>query len=146
MIKLWDFACMACGQRYPSHPYEGRRPVSIPCGCGEAATWDHQRPNFIHPSHSGRKYGEFDPQFGCVVEDYGHRKRLLKEHGMHELPPETLEEAREAPLHAGNTAERDPDVIIADSIEEIRAKIPSDRVDHRATGGRRPDQESWIKF
>ena len=81
-----------------------------------------------------------------MVEDYGHRKRLLKENGMHELPPETLEEARGAPLHAGNTAERDPNVIIADSIEEIRAKIPSDRVDHRATGGRRPDQESWVKF
>ena len=78
--------------------------------------------------------------------DYGHRKRLLKAHGMHELPPETLEEAREAPLHAGNTAERAPDVSIAASIEEIRATSPSDRVDHRATGGRRPDQESWIKF
>jgi hypothetical protein len=146
MIKLWDFACTACGQRYPSHPYEGRRPETIPCACGEAATWDHQRANIIHPSHSGRKYGEFDPQFGCVVEDYAHKKRLLKEHGMHELPPETLEEAREGPLHAGNTAERDPNVIVADTMDEIRAKIPRDRVDHRATGGGRPDQDSWVKF
>jgi len=94
MIKLWDFACTACGQRYPSHPYEGHRPVSIPCACGEAATWAHQRANLIHATHSGRKYGEFDPQFGVVVEDYGHKKRLLKENGWHELPPETLEEAR----------------------------------------------------
>ena len=146
MIKLWDFACTACGQRYPSHPYEGRRPETIPCACGEAATWDHQRPNFIHPSLSGRKYGEFDPQFGGVVEDYAHKKRLLKENGMHELPPETLEEAREGPLHAGNTAERDPNVIVADTMDEIRAKIPRDRVDHRATGGGRPDQDSWVKF
>ena len=146
MIKLWDFACTTCGKRYPSHPYEGRRPVSIPCECGAAATWDNQRPNLIHATHSGRKYGEFDPQFGCIVEDYAHKKRLLKENGWHELPPETLEEAREAPLHAGNTTERDPGVIIADSMEEIRAKIPSDRVDHRATGGGRADLDSWGKF
>jgi hypothetical protein len=100
----------------------------------------------IHPTLSTRKYGEFDPQFGVVVEDYGHKKRLLKENGWHELPPETLEEAREAPLHAGSTAERNPDVIIADSMDEIRRKIPADRVDHRATGGHRPDQDSWVKF
>ena len=145
-IRLWDFTCKTCGQAYPSYPYEGRRPTSIPCHrCDGQATWAMQRSNLIHPTASGRKYGQFDPQFGCVVRDYSHKKHLLKEMGMHELPPESLEEARHAEAPA-DTGERDPNVVVLDDLSELEALIPRDRVDSKASGGKRPAQDMWVKF
>ena len=147
MIRLWDFATCECGEKHNDTPIdEPRIPETIGCRCGKRIGWVRGKRNFIHATHSGRKYGEFDPQFGCIVEDYSHKKRLLKEMGATEGPPVTREQARED-LHniEAQKKERDPNVVTADSIDEIESFIDQDMVDRKATGNRqsRQDDEGW---
>ena len=137
MILTWDFACETCGRQYPSYPYIGHRPEVIECLCGEHATWTRQTPNIIHGTLSTRKYGQFDPQLGCAVRDYVHKKQLLKAHGLEELPPETLQDVRENPAFAGTDRPVNSNVIRANSIEEIESQIDTDQIDHRLTGSSR---------
>jgi len=142
-IRLRDFRCDGCGKAHRDYPYSGRCPETIECdGCGGTASWCSQRQRAqIHLTLSGRKYGEFDPQFGCVVEDYAHKKRLLKQMGAEELPPEKLEDIRnEAPPDSG---ERDPSLIAGDSLEEVMAQIPRDRVSRKDTGDLDQRMRRW---
>jgi len=121
-----------------------RIPKTLHCmNCGKKAGWASIKKNHIHTTISTRKYGEFDPQFGCVVKDYSHKKELLRQHDMHELPPETMEEARESPMRGEDRqTERDPKVMVADSLEEIEAQIPKDQIDSRATGDRQRERDN----
>jgi len=143
MIHTWDFACETCGKQYPSFPYIGHRPEEIDCFCGAKATWTRQKPNIIHGTISTRKYGQFDPQYGCVVRDYAHRQQLLKQNGWEELPPETLDDIRENPAFAGVDRTEADNVIRADSMDDIEALIPRDQVDTRLTGAshNQPNQD-----
>ena len=159
MIHLWDYACKACGKRYLDHPYQGAIPKSIACNCGSRATWAMQRKNHIHPTISGRKYGEWDPQFGCVVEDYGHKKQLMRERGMVEVGPVSREEAHEGPVgpeptdvdssqvvRLGDFDVRDGPQMERDIQDAVNGLIPQDRADRRATGPPRPSQDFWGGF
>ena len=145
-LRLWNFRCNKCGHAYEGEPITAAKiPKTIKCrqeGCKGRASWAlGGRVNGIHTTHSGRKYGEFDPQFGCVVEDYHHKKRLLREQGLAELPPETLEQVEEARYEGvrSQMGQSRGDTIVADSEEELMAKIaPEDR--------QRGMQESWLSF
>jgi len=100
-------------------------------------------------------YGKMDPRFGVVVESYEHKKALLKEAGLEEMEVERYDDiqndvadkaAREARV------QRDPNMLVGDSVEEIMSKISTDQIDRGATGNLmgREDQdpesgliESW---
>lgn len=137
-LRLWDFACKACGTRYESYPVTAKRvPHSIKCeNCGKRATWTSHKGNLINFTASGMNYGKFDPQFGCVVRDYAHRQRLLREKGMVEVSgPERRDDIEaDAPVPTG---QRDPNVFVADSIEEIMEQIDTGRIDWKLTGNSR---------
>ena len=49
-------------------------------------------------------YGKLNPSFGCVVEDYGHKQRLLREYGMMEAadPVGGTREREMPPGYQGN--------------------------------------------
>ena len=138
-IRTWDFYCESCETAHKDIVYTGRRPKTILCGCGARAGWGFVQKNQIHHTHTGRKYGQFDPQFGCVVEDYAHKQALLKRYGKEELPPETheqiAEDMHEQEERARRVAPRDPDTLIADSLDELSAQI-MDKIDTRHTGER----------
>jgi len=156
MIRLWDYKCEECSNVVRDWPYSTKHvPRTIPCpACGGRCTWTTMRKNHIHSTAGGMKYGQFDPQFGCVVEDYGHRQRLLRERGMREVGgPETREQIaedlyeRRAKQAAARARGDSRQVLRADSIEEITSQIDQDMIDRRATGSmRRPMQDSWVAF
>ena len=147
ILRLWDFSC-ECGKQYRDYPvYESRIPNSIACECGQRATWAAQRTNHIHPTLSTRKYGEFDPQFGCVVEDYAHKQRLMRELNMVEVGEFDKEEVRDNALPSETRTDVNAtDVMAADTLEEITAAIDADRIDRSATGADardKPLHDSW---
>jgi hypothetical protein len=87
MPRLVDYRCDSCNAFYEDVYYNSREAVEkeISCSCGHKAheVWS-SRSNFIHPSHSGM-YGKPQPAFGNIVmEDYGHKQRLLREFGVQE--------------------------------------------------------------
>jgi len=71
---------------------------------------------------------------------------LLRENNLVESPPLSMEEAMDGPLHAGSTAKRDPEVVVADSMEEIHNLIPQDRVDRKKSGRKRDNLDFWGGF
>jgi hypothetical protein len=146
VIRLWDFADCECGKRHNDTPISAKNiPEKLLCGCGRKVGWARSKRNFIHATHSGRKYGEFDPQFGCVVKDYNHKKQLLRElsekTGMeaHETPPVTVEQAQEDKFNQmARATTRDPNVLTVDSLDEIESLIDQSKVGNRGLS------ESWI--
>ncbi len=159
-LRLWDFAC-SCGKTYRDWPITAKKvPQTIACECGKRASWISRRQNAIHESHSGMKYGEFDPQFGCVVESYGHKRQLMRERGMVEVGgPEKIDDIREdiaaQEAVAASRGPRDPNILQADSIPELMESIESNpELDRKHTGklrGREGQDEnglfdSWAHF
>lgn len=153
-LRLWDFAC-GCGKRYEGYPVTTKRvPSYIRCSCGEKATWTSSKQNHIHTTNTKLNYGKFDPQFGCVVESYGHKKQLLKQHGMVDVGgPERMDDIMNDT--APQKTQRDPNVFVADSIKEIMGKVESSQYDRRRTGSLRGRQgqdpesgliEGWHSF
>ena len=151
MIATWTFQCEDCDKVF-DHFYEPPRSTTTACVCGGTATWASTKKNHIHSSHSGRKYGQFDPQFGRVIESYDHKQRLMKERGWEELPPETKEEIAEDTYNRENAPrqERNENLIVADTLEELREKMYKDeRVDRRLTSDEsynRPMMETFSPF
>lgn len=148
MLRLWDYRCTMCGTVYRDWPVTTKHiPESITCqACYSPATWTKMKANGIHFTGSGMKYGCFDPQFGCVVEDYGHRQRLLRQMGMVEVGgPEKAEAIAEDRWNREHTPkkQRSADVLVGDSMDEITAHIDQDRVDRRASGPPRDNLDSW---
>ena len=84
--ELVDYKCFTCDSMQHDVYYSSKADVSetVPCPCGEQATKVLLRTNFIHPSHSSL-YGRPQPALGNeVIEDYGHKKRLMREYGLEE--------------------------------------------------------------
>jgi len=137
MIHSKDFACSHCGKGYPDFPYEGKCPETIPCECGKEASWTFQRVNLIHTTHSSQ-YGRFDPRFGCVVESYEHKQSLLKTAGKEETVIERYDDIQndvdERQAAQAAKGERDPNMLIADSLEQINEQIDNDQIDRGHTG------------
>lgn len=82
---LVDYYCN-CGRWQRDVFFSRRADVTdrVPCECGEEAEKVIAvRRNFIHPSHSSL-YGRYEPALDAVVEDYGHKKRLMDELGVME--------------------------------------------------------------
>jgi hypothetical protein len=87
MPVLVDYACAKCDKLIEDEFFATRDAVveTIPCDCGSDAEriFTTSRQNFIHPSHSSM-YGKFEEGLGCVVEDYGHKQRLMRDMGVME--------------------------------------------------------------
>jgi hypothetical protein len=145
-IRTRDFRCDTCGKFHRDYPYEGRCPERIKCSCGKMATWTSQRPNFIHMSSENAGYGKFNPQFGCVVRDYAHKRQLLREMGMEEVGRFTQEQIREQAWEAEQADQKakaeNKDVIAADTLDEINAQIKKRA--NRAPRGEM--QETWVSL
>jgi hypothetical protein len=147
-VRLWDYACAACGTEQRDYPvFAARIPTSIGCNCGARATWVTQKTNHIHPTLSTLRYGEFDPQFGCVVRDYTHKQQLLREMNLIEVGEFDEDEVRNNPLPSEAREQVDAgEVMAADTVEEITAAISADRIDRGATGRdarEKPLLDSW---
>ena len=143
-IRLWDFGCK-CGKTYRGTPVTAEKiPKTIKCECGKRAGWISSKHNHIHETNSALGYGKFDPQFGCVVESYSHKKQLMREMGLMETKHYTLEEIKEEQWE-GERAQReapDPGIISADELEEVYAQIGK-----QAHGVRKGAlQESWVEL
>ena len=137
MIRLWDYGCK-CGKNYRDYPVDAPRiPRTIKCECGKRAGWITARQNQIALSNS-TMYGKMDPRFGQVVESYGEKQRLLKEHGMVEGDVEKYDDIQnEVAEQTAKKTERSPNTLVADSIDEIYERIDTDRIDRGATGNLR---------
>ena len=138
-IRTWDFQDCSCGKSHKSTVCtEERIPEKIKCSCGKKVGWSTMSARAqINLTSSGRNYGKYWPQYGCIVEDYNHRLRLEKETGVVEVGrPETHAEIAEdiAQKQARQSKERDPAVFVADSIEELMEQIPRDQIDSVHTG------------
>lgn len=147
-LRLWDFQCDACGHRYNGEPIMSEKvPKTIKCsqdGCKGRASWSSGgKQNHIHETNSRLGYGQFDPQFGCVVESYSHKKQLMRQMGLEEKKHYTHEEIAEDLHNARAEAARqesDP-VLAADSVEELQKMIE----EKHQTNARRGDlQEGWV--
>lgn len=139
-IRTWDYRCDDCGHFLRDWPYTGRPPQTIECtACGGSASWTTMKKNQIHLTHSGRKYGEYDPQFGCVVENYSHKQRLLREMGLEEVGDRWGDPDDFA---SGNAPGRPENVIAADTIDEVQQGVREDLL-RRADGSTRQNQASW---
>ena len=140
-IRTWDYYCKHCETTHKDVIYTKTCPKTIKCSCGKRAEWAFIRKNQIHPTLSGRKYGMFDPQLGVVVEDYAHKKQLLRQYGKEELPPETHDKIAEDIYEQEQRAQsvsssREPDGLErADSLDELHKKMTKN-VDVSHTGER----------
>ena len=141
-VRLWDFQCDDCGKRHDRYPYTSEHvPETIECECGGKASWASGEQNHIHNTISSLYGRGIDPQYGCVVESYEHKKRLLREQGMVEGDgPERIDDIMNSGP-SGPPEERNPDLeyVEASSDEEalelINRKLQSDpRVDRKRTG------------
>ena len=134
--RNWDFENCACGKAHKSMTFFGdeKIPETIECACGKSVGWSTMSSRAqIKLTNSGRKYGEFWPQYGQVVESYGHLKQLERETGLYETgPPERIDDIlSETPPERTPS---DPSILIAASTEELMEQIPRDQIDSVATG------------
>ncbi len=84
--RLVDYACGKCGELTMDvffHTYASVT-ATHPCQCGaEAEKIISPKQNHIHPDHSGM-YGKYHAGLDCVVKDYAHKQRLMREQGVME--------------------------------------------------------------
>jgi DNA-directed RNA polymerase subunit RPC12/RpoP len=81
---LHDYECQACGGFYEDVWFHKSADVlkAIRCDdCGEDAPMVFRVTNGIHYDHSGM-YGKYHAGFGCVVESYSHKQKLLKQYNV----------------------------------------------------------------
>ena len=70
-------------------------------------------------------YGYYHPQMGCVIEDYGHQRRLMKKYGMYEGsdPAKGNRKLSEESMHDDSQPEPDQSVIEWSDRAYVDAKI-----------------------
>jgi|TARA_R110000787_G_scaffold37151_4_gene94626 hypothetical protein len=136
VIRLWSYEDCSCGKAHQSVPITSPKiPKTIKCECGKRIGWGVTRTNGIHATLSTMNYGRFDPQFGCVVESYGHKKQLMKELGLIDIGgPEKFDDIEADGERMRPGTEADPSIVRADSMEEIMGLIPEDQIDRKRTG------------
>ena len=136
-LRLWDFDTCECGKSHRDWPITSAKiPKTIKCDdCGERVGWIRHRGNKIHRTLSSLYTGRPDPQTGEVYESYEDKKRILKERGLVEGDIERFEDIEDdVAARMEQSRQRDPNVLIADSLEDITQRIDTDRVDRRHTG------------
>ena len=148
LIRTKRCKCKSCEKirDYSYDTNEGRCPEDFKCACGGTTEWWFQpKQNRIHTEISSlydqkRRdgFGGVDPRFGVAVTSYQEKKALLKERGMEETDVERFDDiqndvaTKEAAQAA--TSERNPNMLVADSVEEVMSKISNDQIDRGATG------------
>lgn len=90
-----DYYCKECETEHSDVVY------NVPFCCGKPMSIHFGRitgPSTFNPNNSSM-YGKYHPGFGCIVEDYAHKQRLLKQYDVieasdpvrgsrqHERPP-----------------------------------------------------------
>ena len=84
--RLVDYACSSCGQFIPDVFFTSAKSVTdtMTCECGaEADKSFGGRQNFIHMTKSSM-YGKYHEGLGCVIDDYAHKQRVMRELGVME--------------------------------------------------------------
>lgn len=137
-LRLWDFATCECGKSHSDWPIDAPKiPQTIKCECGKRVGWARSRGNRLHRSIS-TLYGRKDPQTGEVYESYEDKKKKLKARGLEETEVERLDDIEnDVAAQMAKSRQRDPNVLIADSLDEINERIDTDRVDRASTGSLR---------
>lgn len=85
MLVLHDYECPAGHRQEDVLHTTGKVPATIRCqACRKRARRViSRRSNFVKfQRDAGTMYGRFDPQFGCVVENYEQRQALMRQKGM----------------------------------------------------------------
>lgn len=155
MIRTKRCKCKRCEKirDYSYDTNEGRCPETFTCECGGKTEWWFQpKQNRIHTEIASlydRRdgFGGVDPRFGVAVTSYQEKKALLKERGQEETDVERFDDIQNdvAEKQAAQAAksERNPNMLVADSVEEVMSKISNDRIDRGATGSMvgRKDQD-----
>lgn len=87
--------------------------------------------NHLHQSLSGL-YGKKDPRFGRIFKDHGEKRLYLKEQGITEGDIEREDDilGESDPVKT----ERDPNMLVADSLEQIQETISKVGYDRQNTG------------
>jgi hypothetical protein len=141
MIRTWDFDTCSCGKSHNSEVFSTRKiPQELKCACGKKVGWAKAKQNHIHTTISGQ-YGKVDPRFGKVVDSYGHKKQLLREYGMEEGDIERHDDIQNDVgdrVQRQERHERDPNTLVADSLEEITERINKETADQGGTPLRDP--------
>jgi len=128
-------------------PFFGKAqiPKTVKCSCGKRASWAMmERAAQIHPSHSGMNYGRVNPQIGKeIVQDYAHKNKLLREGGLIEGEVEKPDDIAQDYYDRKKRADARPEVEVlrADSIEDLKALVPKDRVDWKNTSEKQYERD-----
>ena len=116
------------------------RSIKCPC-CGKRAAMyfggfnSMSRWNFSS-NERGYNLSQPDPQTGEIYESYNHKMQVYAEHGIEEVGP-----VRGASTDYGvdpDPVARNPDVLGADSLEDIGTLLDKDAIDRGHTGGNDP--------
>ena len=138
-IRTKRTRCVECGN-VTDHSYDtdaGRCPEQFACECGGVAEWWFQpAQNHIHterPSLYDRQdqFGGVDPRFGVRVTSYQEKKAILKERGLEETEVERYDDIQNEVAERQerqNQHQRDPNMLVADSLDEINQKISKQAV------------------
>jgi len=132
MMRLWDYATCSCGKDHSGWPIDAPKiPKTIACECGKRVGWMRGKQNHLHQSKSSL-YGKKDPRFGVTFADKGEKDRYLKEKGIIEGDIE-----REDDILGESDpkkTKRDPNMLVADSLEDLQAQIGKTGYDRQNTG------------
>lgn len=147
-LRLWDYDTCECGKNHRDWPITDKKiPKTIQCECGKRVGWVRGRQNQIHLSHSAL-YGRTDPRTGETYADYGEKQADFRRRGLIEGDVERVEDIEnEIAAQEAKRKERDPNVVVADGVEELQAKLyKDDRIDWSKTGDptKRGDTEAGL--
>jgi hypothetical protein len=133
MVRLWDFATCSCGAGHSDWPIDSPKvPETIKCDCGKSVGWSRGKRNGLHRSLSSL-YDRVDPQTGRKHGSYEEKKKWLKETGRVETGIERIDDIMNEEIPKSNT-QRDPNMLVADSMEELTETINKVGYDRQKTG------------
>ena len=85
MIAFYDYKCETCNRVSEYTTELGTAPKELACAnCGEMQHRFYGNNQFLAFSDTSSMYGTYHPGFGCVVEDYAHKQKLLRQYDVQE--------------------------------------------------------------
>ena len=128
-MPTYDFECLDCSHTERDLWFSWRNvPKMKRCpACGKKRSrqiFDEPRKAQIHLNNPAL-YGYYHPQMGCVIEDYGHKRRLMKENGMYEGsdPVRGNRKLSEESMHDDSQPEPDQSMIEWSDKADVETKI-----------------------
>jgi hypothetical protein len=143
MITYHDYECaQGTVTEYGNNPNRIFKSIKCPC-CGKRArmTWAGGFNNMARWNFNSRERGvgldQPDPQTGVTYTSTFHRDQVYKEQGL-EYAHDTVKGARTDYGVDPDPVPRDPNVLEADSLDDIGKLIDQDKIDREHTGGNDP--------